>query len=202
MGQRVVLCAQRLTASEGWISTRIIKWTSLPKLSAQRLTASEGWISLHVLRVDLAYQVLNALRHQRVGSVVCRLPASTRTSCAQRLTASEGWISQKPGQLRKFSNNVLNALRHQRVGSDRWAYGALGAIVGAQRLTASEGWIRLLFLPCFSQNVSVLNALRHQRVGSAYRLEHRGVKLRCSTPYGIRGLDQSTSISTRIYTFF
>jgi len=61
---------------------------------------------------------------------------------------------------------VLNALRHQRVGS-------------------------VCPLPQVCVVRKVLNALRHQRVGSDAALLTRVRRLElCSTPYGIRGLDQ------------
>jgi len=66
-----------------------------------------------------------------------------------------------------IEHHVLNALRHQRVGS------AGGAVA----------------LRCAR---SVLNALRHQRVGSGVtRPEGAKNGSQCSTPYGIRGLDQT-----------
>ena len=63
---------------------------------------------------------------------------------------------------------VLNALRHQRVGSGQHA--------------------RLLD----TAYTLVLNALRHQRVGSGGADRHYPLMKtnECSTPYGIRGLDQ------------
>ena len=88
-----------------------------------------------------------------------------RTSRAQRLTASEGWISWRGGCV---------ALRP----------------LCAQRLTASEGWIRRDPPGRSKKWQSVLNALRHQRVGSDETRVKAFLAAKCSTPYGIRGLDQ------------
>ncbi len=110
--------------------------------------------------------MLNALRHQRVGSVQnlcknlikqekCSTPYGIRgldqiagmalgsvlDNGAQRLTASEGWIRIEPYHRVLICSYVLNALRHQRVGSE------------PERPRPD---VRRL----------VLNALRHQRVGS------------------------------------
>ena len=141
--------------------------------------------------------VLNALRHQRVGSA---LPAPERLASrcpgAQRLTASEGWIRptatvfvrvrfqcSTPYGIRGLDqsplraplprpSSVLNALRHQRVGSARRNRCGLFVHLCAQRLTASEGWI------------------------SSPRRIITGHNSQCSTPYGIRGLDQARSVRT------
>ena len=92
--------------------------------------------------------------------------------CAQRLTASEGWISPPPMKP-EISFRVLNALRHQRVGSSGRALE-------------------------YCLHRGVLNALRHQRVGSARRPAHsNSFTALCSTPYGIRGLDQRERVKSR-----
>ncbi len=83
--------------------------------------------------------VLNALRHQRFGT----LPdngVSSCTSSAQRLTASEVW-HYSLFERDVFPLAVLNALRHQRFGTELVNY-AVGV------------------------NLDVLNALRHQRFGT------------------------------------
>jgi len=135
-------------------------------ISAQRLTASEGWISWRRRSRLRADNVLNALRHQRVGSVCRQEEARNRRGrSAQRLTASEGWIRPLSAQLLKSCICVLNALRHQRVGSGGQDSADDVQRDSAQRLTASEGWIRSFRLQDYPMT-HVLNALRHQRVGS------------------------------------
>jgi len=113
-------CAQRLTASEGWIR----RGAGVPDIadapSAQRLTASEGWISRserYPLRLtgrpcSTPYGIRGLDQHEQPHH------AAEKDRGAQRLTASEGWI-----------RTTCAFIGH-------------GIYPSAQRLTASEGWIR------------------------------------------------------------
>jgi len=110
--------------------------------------------------------VLNALRHQRVGSVPAPRAAPSSLVCAQRLTASEGWIS------------AAQSLRSVRSSVCSTPYGIRGLDQFAEK-------------DYHGTQQPVLNALRHQRVGSgSFGKDCSFGEGWCSTPYGIRGLDQ------------
>ena len=105
--------AQRLTASEVWQEYGE-SYGPVSADSAQRLTASEVWQWHGRTEGIPRCLVLNALRHQRFGSLTAS-PSQAALIGAQRLTASEVWQFEtlvKAG----YDAIVLNALRHQRFG--------------------------------------------------------------------------------------
>ena len=111
--------------------------------------------------------------------------------CAQRLTASEVWISNGQAQHNALEDGVLNALRHQRFGSGLLPTPREARLSCAQRLTASEVWISadgecLFWSPHLCSTPYGIRGLDQDRKNTYSGISFR----RCSTPYGIRGLDQ------------
>ncbi len=197
--------AQRLTASEVW---HVGLAGCQPGYGcAQRLTASEVWHSRGLLGLCLfiacstpygirglaltdlfgclfAVCVLNALRHQRFGTgrrlqraaaqKGCSTPYGIRGLARVLLPCWGGMVTcSTPYGIRGLAPpapsppahphwTVLNALRHQRFGTTQ-ANSSCPKASGAQRLTASEVW--------------------HLPKGKTM-----DTRIKCSTPYGIRGL--------------
>ena len=110
--------------------------------------------------------VLNALRHQRFGHL------GTQDA------------------LDLLCQGVLNALRHQRFGHTNKAGVIFPGELRAQRLTASEVWTPATDLR-FGYWYSRAQRLTASEVWTRSRKLTMQLELnsKCSTPYGIRGLD-------------
>ncbi len=139
--------------------------------------------------------VLNALRHQRFGTLGSGLNAKTGSpSCAQRLTASEVWhraIALSEWQVPKCSTpygirGLAPEDRDQRV---------IAGIPGCSTPYGIRGLARSEINTAMNNfKLRVLNALRHQRFGTRSGPNFSRLVRMCSTPYGIRGLARASAL--------
>ncbi len=180
-------CAQRLTASKVGTDSGADAGGAGGG-GAQRLTASKVGTAFWQ-RGRLSFnQVLNALRHQRLGQ--CQY--STRCTphgSAQRLTASKVGTGSPRSNRKRDIKRVLNALRHQRLGQSSQYTPRRLSEKSAQRLTASKVGTGISFVASMLAR-TVLNALRHQRLGQLTAFLVQQPTRKCSTPYGIKGWDR------------